>query len=70
MRAVQQLRLSAIELQLAPIRNSVHIPANVLWAHFKGGDVAAGLAEQVGQAKSLIDELLWWTNALKSGRSK
>jgi len=53
-----------------PIRNSVHIAANVLWAHFKGGDVAAGLAEQVGQAKSLIDDLLWWTNALKSGRSK
>ena len=44
-RSVQQLRLTAIELQLAPIRSSVHIPVATLWAHFQGGDVEAGLAE-------------------------
>jgi NAD(P)H-dependent FMN reductase len=42
-RGVQQLRLSAIELQLAPVRSSVHIPVATLWAHFQGGDVDAGL---------------------------
>src|ERR1700733_9165604 len=56
-RSVQQLRESAIEVQLAPIRSSVHIPAAVLWAHFQGGDVDAGLAEPEAQAKTMIDDL-------------
>ena len=38
-RAVQQLRETAIEIQMAPIRSSVHIPVATLWAHFRGGDV-------------------------------
>ena len=38
-RSVQQLRETAIELQLAPVRSSVHIPVATLWAHFQGGDV-------------------------------
>jgi NAD(P)H-dependent FMN reductase len=42
-RGVQQLRRTAIELQLAPIRTSVHIPVATLWAHYTGGDVDAGL---------------------------
>jgi NAD(P)H-dependent FMN reductase len=68
-RSVQQLREAAIELQLAPIRSSVHIPAAVLWAHFQGGDVNAGLAELGAQAKAMIDDLLWWTAALKTARA-
>jgi NAD(P)H-dependent FMN reductase len=36
-RSVQQLRETAIELQLAPIRSSVHIPVATLWAHYQGG---------------------------------
>ena len=68
-RVVQQLRETAIELQLAPIRSSVHIPVTTLWAHFQGGDVAAGLAELETSAKALIDDLLWWTAALKRARA-
>ena len=67
-RSVQQLRETAIELQLAPIRSSVHIPVATLWAHFQGGDVDAGLAEQEGRAGIMIDDLLWWTSALKAAR--
>jgi NAD(P)H-dependent FMN reductase len=68
-RSVQQLRQTAIELQLAPVRASVHIPAGTLWAHFQGGDVEAGLAELEAPAKTLIDDLLWWTGALKAART-
>src|SRR5580658_536103 len=68
-RSVQQLRETAIELQLAPVRSSVHIPAAVLWAHFQGGDVNAGLAELEAQAKAMIYDLLWWTEALKTARA-
>ena len=59
-RAVQQLRETAIELQLAPIRSSVHIPVATLWTHYQGGDVNAGLAELDVVAKTLIDDQLWW----------
>jgi len=34
-RSVQQLRETAIELQLAPVRSSVHIPVATLWAHYR-----------------------------------
>ena len=68
-RSVQQLRETAIELQLAPVRSSVHIPVATLWAHFQGGDVEAGLAELEASANTMIDDLLWWTGALKRARS-
>jgi NAD(P)H-dependent FMN reductase len=69
-RAVQQLRETAIEVQLAPIRSSVHIPVATLWAHYQGGDVEAGLAELDALAGTLIDDLLWWTTALKTARAR
>jgi NAD(P)H-dependent FMN reductase len=68
-RGIQQLRLTAIELQLAPVRSSVHIPVATLWAHFQGGDVDTGLAELEASAKTMIDDLLWWTEALKAART-
>jgi NAD(P)H-dependent FMN reductase len=68
-RSVQQLRETAIELQLAPIRSSVHIPVATLWAHYQGGDVDARLGELEAPAELLIDDLLWWTSALKSARN-
>ena len=67
-RSVQQLRETAIELQMAPIRSSVHIPVATLWAHFQGGDVDKGLAELEKQAQTMIDDLLWWAKAVKAAR--
>ena len=68
-RSVQQLRMVAIELQMAPVRSSVHIPVATLWAHFKGGDVDQGLADLETPAQVMIDDLLWWTAALKAART-
>lgn len=69
-RSVEQLRQVAIELQLAPIRSAVHIPVATLMKHFKGEDVDAGLAELVKPADVMLDDLIWWTSALKIARSK
>jgi NAD(P)H-dependent FMN reductase len=69
-RSVQQLRETAIELQIAPIRSSVHIPVATLMAHYRGGDVEAGLAELEAPAGVLIDDLLWWTETLKEARGR
>src|SRR5436853_6448011 len=68
-RSVQQLRETMIELQVAPIRSSVHIPVATLWAHFQGGDVDKGLAELEKPANTMLDDLLWWTKALKLART-
>src|SRR3984893_7360632 len=68
-RSVQQLRQTVIELQLAPIRSSVHIPVATLMAHYRGGDVDAGLAELEAPAGAMIDDLLWWATALKTARA-
>lgn len=67
-RSVQQLRVNMIELQVAPIRSSVHIPVSTLMAHYTGGNVDAGLSELDAHAVSMIDDLLWWTSALKVAR--
>jgi NAD(P)H-dependent FMN reductase len=67
-RGIQQLRETMIEVQIAPIRSSVHIPVATLWAHFQGGDVDKGLADLEKQAQTMMDDLLWWTAALKAAR--
>ncbi len=67
-RSVQQLRLTASEVQIAPLRSAVHIPVATLWAHYQGGDVEAGLAALEAPAGAMIDDLLWWTAALKTAR--
>jgi len=68
-RGGQQLRQTVVEVQLVPIRSSVHIPVATLWAHYQGGDVDGGLAELETPAGTLIDDLLWWTAALKAARA-
>ena len=53
---------------MALVRSSVHIPVAILWAHVQSGDVNKGLAELEAQAQRMIDDLLWWTTALKTAR--
>jgi NAD(P)H-dependent FMN reductase len=67
-RSVEQLRQIAVELQLAPVRAAVHIPVAILMSHFQGGDVAAELATLDKPATAFVDDLLWWTRALKEAR--
>jgi NAD(P)H-dependent FMN reductase len=68
-RSVEQLRTTLIELQVASAQASVHIPATTLWDHFQGNDVDAALSALSDKATALIDDLLWWTRALKSARA-
>ena len=68
-RAVEQLRLNAIELQMAPIRASVHIPGDryfpVMFGKADAGELLSSLTEP---AQTMITQLLWWTKALKAAR--
>jgi len=68
-RAVEQLRLSAIELQMAPIRNSAHIPGEQYFQTLFGKMDARDLFASVSnQAETMIAQLLWWARALKNAR--
>jgi NAD(P)H-dependent FMN reductase len=69
-RAVQVLRLTVNELQMMPVRRAVHVPLDALMAHFQGGDVETALKASDGAADLMIQDLLWWTEALKTARAK
>ncbi len=70
-RGVEQLRLNGIELQMAPIRNSIHIPWQVYMEVAKGNvPVNPALFESLKDTQErFFDQLMWWTKALKAARS-
>lgn len=68
-RAVEQLRLNTIELQMAPIRAAVHIPGEKYFPVLFGKTEASELfASLTGDAETMIAQLLWWARALKNAR--
>lgn len=68
-RAVEQLRLNSVELQMAPIRSAVHIPGDQYFPVVFGKTKASELfASQSDKAETMITQLLWWTRALKNAR--
>ncbi len=68
-RAVEQLRLVAIEHQMAPIRNSVHIMAPWFLRNEDGSLKENALQEYGRQANTMLTELTWWARTLKTPRS-
>jgi NAD(P)H-dependent FMN reductase len=69
-RAIEQLRLIAVELQMAPIRTGVHIQGADFMAVWKGGKDIAELSYLRPNATDMLDQLVWWTNALKTAREQ
>jgi NAD(P)H-dependent FMN reductase len=69
-RAAQQLREIAVELQLAPVRATVALPKDVQMAYRQGGDFRAELEKHDDRANLMIDDLIWWTRALKEARER
>jgi NAD(P)H-dependent FMN reductase len=67
-RSVEQLRLVAVELQMAPVRNALHIPYDVVMTIGKGAPPADVFAPYAERASGLADQLLWWGRALKVAR--
>lgn len=67
-RAVEQLRLNAIELQMAPIRSGVHILWPDMLAVRQGTVKLSELAHLNQAANDMLDQFVWWTNALVAAR--
>lgn len=67
-RAVEQLRLHAIEMQMAPTRTGVHILMPDYLAVVQHGKQLEELAHLNQSAEQALDQLVWWANALKAAR--
>lgn len=67
-RAVEQLRLNAIELQMVPIRNAVHIQWSVYMAVTEEEKSLDSFDFLQAGAKNMLDQLVWWANVLKPAR--
>ncbi|MGX9176524.1 NADPH-dependent FMN reductase [Mesorhizobium sp. BHbdii] len=67
-RAVEQLRLHAVEVQMAPVKSAVHIA----WADFlavRQGEKKLDELEHLNQAATaLVNDVAWWAKVLKAAR--
>ncbi|AKU95539.1 putative reductase [Labilithrix luteola] len=67
-RAVEQLRLICVELQMAPTRSAVHITREPILAVLQGKNLTE--FDYLAQASAaMFDELAWWTTALSAARA-
>ena len=69
-RSIEHMRNICVELQMAPMRNGVHIQGGDFMAVWQQGKDIRSLAYLVPSLKAMLDELLWWTNALRAARAE
>jgi NAD(P)H-dependent FMN reductase len=71
-RAVEQLRLVAIEMEMAPLRHALHVLPDVMFQ--ARGNPQIGDAELLKSLESradlLVEDLVWWTKALAAARGQ
>lgn len=71
-RALEHLRMIAVELQMVPVRNAVHIGGGDFWKVHPGvggsgnlGDIEGAIAPS---AKAMLDDVVWWAKATMAAR--
>lgn len=77
-RSVEQLRQVAVELQMAPIRNAIHIPVDIFFGAImgKGSSDPKEIFDPIRNGpmgdpvEKFFDDLLWWASALKAARGE
>ncbi|MCX7288750.1 MAG: NAD(P)H-dependent oxidoreductase [Rhodobacterales bacterium] len=70
--ALAHLRMIGVELQMVPVRNSVHIGGGDFFKVWPGvggsgniADIEAGL---LPSAKAMLDDVMWWAKATMAAR--
>jgi NAD(P)H-dependent FMN reductase len=69
-RAIEQLRLVCVELQIAPLRNAVYIGLSEFLGMLQQGKSFADYPHLDTAAQAMLDDLAWWTTALKTAREQ
>lgn len=67
-RAVEHLRHILAELHVATLKHSIHVGAIEMIGILREGKTMADYPYLDESAKPMLDELVWWTNTLRSGR--
>ena len=71
-RALEHLRGIAVELQMVPTRNAVHIGGGDFWKVHPGMGGSGNLADIEGallpSAAATLDDLAWWAKATMAAR--
>jgi NAD(P)H-dependent FMN reductase len=68
-RAIEQLRLVAVELEMAPIRHAVHLLPDVLLPALRAEVFEVSMLDPVLPRLTLLgDDLVWWAEALAAAR--
>jgi NAD(P)H-dependent FMN reductase len=68
-RAVEQLRLHAVELQMAPVKSAVHIAWGDFLAVKQGGKKLEDFEHLNQAAAALVSDIAWWAKVLKAARA-
>jgi NAD(P)H-dependent FMN reductase len=69
-RAIEHLRLVAAELQMATIRTGIYVQGADFMAVWKEGKALKDIGYLQAGAKDMLDQLAWWTKALKAARDQ
>ena len=69
-RAIEQLRLHAVEMQMAPIRTGVHILMPDFVAVLQQGKKLEEFEHLNQSAAAMLNQLSWWARALKTARDE
>lgn len=68
-RAIEQLRLVSVEFEMAPLRHAVHIFPDVMRPAMTAETFTTDIFESLEpRLEMMIDELVWWADALKVAR--
>jgi NAD(P)H-dependent FMN reductase len=68
-RAIEQLRLVTVELEMAPLRHAVHILPELMVPAMKADPFTPDLLAPLdGRLDTAVTDLVWWANALADAR--
>ncbi len=68
-RAIEQLRLVAVEFEMAPLRHAVHILPDVMLPAMRTEPFSVEVFAPLDQRlDAMVEDLLWWTRTLAVGR--
>jgi len=67
-RAIEQLRLVSVELQMAPVRNAVHIGMVEFVGLLREGKSFEDFPHLAQAANALLDDIVWWARSLRAAR--
>jgi NAD(P)H-dependent FMN reductase len=71
--ALAHLRMIGVELQMVPVRNTVHIGGGDFFRVHPGfggsGNLADIEASMLGSAKAMLDDVIWWSKATMAAKA-